>query len=394
MHRLSGRRRGQALPLRHHADAHLKTELPAPPQLKSRSLLQSVSFQDFRCLGGSSWSPGAGRHVIVGANGAGKTSILEAIYFLATTKSFRTGRLADCLRWGAQEYRVAGRLLGERGDELAASWGRGRTVRQVNGKSSPLRDYLGRVTALSWSASDERVLDGDPSLRRRLLDQGVVSRKPLEVEALTGYRRVLSAKRRLLATGGGVSPENLEPWNELLAKAGHQLLVLRHGYVEELEQALVETVAESGVALPRVALRYRPNPSGGMESVEGFRTALESVLERELRQRRVLAGPHLDRLEIGWGGADIGRSASGGERKLFGLALTAARRRVLLAAGRDPIVLLDDLDAALDSGRLASVWGLLDGAAQVFMTSARSDTGSRVSGVTGWRLEDGRIDRL
>lgn len=267
-------------------------------------------------------------------------------------------------------------------------------MRQVNGKSSPLRDYLGRVTALSWSASDERVLDGDPSLRRRLLDQGVVSRKPLEVEALTGYRRVLSAKRRLLATGGGVSPENLEPWNELLAKAGHQLLVLRHGYVEELEQALVETVAESGVALPRVALRYRPNPSGGMESVEGFRTALESVLERELRQRRVLAGPHLDRLEIGWGGADIGRSASGGERKLFGLALTAARRRVLLAAGRDPIVLLDDLDAALDSGRLASVWGLLDGAAQVFMTSARSDTGSRVSGVTGWRLEDGRIDRL
>ena len=274
------------------------------------------------------------------------------------------------------------------------SWRRGRTVRQVNAKSSALKEYLGLLAALSWSASDDRLLDGEPSSRRRLLDQGVVSRKPLEVEALTGCRRILTAKRRLLSAAGSAALESLDSWNELMAVAGHNLLRLRFDYLTALRAAFAETVEDSGVELRPVEFNYRPNPPRGVESVDDFRSALEAAKERELAQRRSLVGPHLDRLEISWGGADIGRSASTGERKLFGLTLTAARRRVLVAEGREPILLLDDLDAGLDSQRLESAWRLLEGVPQVFMTSAHTDTGRRVDGVENWRLEGGRIEPL
>ena len=92
--------------------------------------------------------------------------------------------------------------------------------------------------------------------------------------------------------------------------------------------------------------------------------------------------------------SDIGRSASAGERKLFGLVLTAARRRILVAGGREPIVLLDDLDATLDVRHLEAAWRLFEGAPQVVASSADPKIGSRFEGVETWRLEDGRIEPL
>ncbi len=360
----------------------------------SSSLLQSLTIQDFRCLEGLSWSPGPGQHVLVGSNGVGKTSVLEAVYFLATTKSFRTASLADCLRWRQREFWVRGQLVGERGAELLASWKTGGTARQLNGKSATFGEYLGRVSALSWSAKDDRLIDGDPASRRRLLDQGVFAKKPLEVGLLTRYRRVLTAKRRLLSKAGNAAVDSLESWNELLAEAGHALVRLRAEHVAELGAAFDQVLRESGIEARPVEFRYRPNPEKGVESVESFRRELALAGERELAQKRALVGPHLDRLEIRWGGADIARSASAGERKLFGLVLTAARRRVLLAAGREPILLLDDLDAALDQDRLESVWRLFESAPQVLMTSADPGTGGRIRGVSRWHMHGSGIEPL
>ncbi|MCP4200412.1 MAG: DNA replication and repair protein RecF [bacterium] len=358
-------------------------------------MLKSISIQDFRCFAGASWAPGSGRHILVGDNGAGKTSVLEAIYFLATTRSFRSSRLADCVRWQHDGFWVSGRLEGDRGTELVASWKPGGGQRLVNGKSAPLSDYLAVLPAFSWSTRDNPLLDGEPEARRRLLDQGIVSKKPLEVEVLSRYRRVLVAKRRLLADGGGTSSgDTLESWNRLLAEFGNELIRLRYTYLSELQAALAETLIESGIELQPVELRYRPNPESGAESVEGFLRALELERKSELRRRRSLVGPHRDRLEIRWGMSDIGRSASAGERKLFGLVLTAARRRALRAGGREPIILLDDLDATLDGPHLEAAWRLFDNVPQVVASSADPATGRRFNGVSSWCLKDGRIEPL
>ena len=191
----------------------------------------------------------------------------------------------------------------------------------------------------SWPTADggrvdqiQQVIDAlrrDPDSRRRMLDQGIVSKKPLVVEVLARYRRVLTAKRRLLAAEGESGPDDtLQAWNGLLAEVGTELIRLRSSYVDELQSAFEATLAENRIKLRPVDFRYRPSPASGGESVGDFLEALQRERGRELQRRRSLVGPHRDRLEIRWGMTDIGRAASAGERKLFGLVLTAARRRV------------------------------------------------------------------
>lgn len=265
----------------------------------------------------------------------------------------------------------------------------------INGKDARLGEYLSRLPAFAWSTRDDPLLDGDPESRRRLLDQGIVSKKPLEVEALAKYRRVLLAKRRLLAEGGPSGPDDtLEAWNLLLAQAGSELIGLRGTYVEELQAAFQETIAENRIELEPIEFRYRPNPGLEAVSTERFLEALENQRDAELRRRRVLVGPHRDGLQIRWGSADIGRAASAGERKLFGLVLTAARRRVLVAGEREPIVLLDDLDSTLDEAHLEDAWRLFEGVPQVIASSANPETGRRFPGVKSWRIRGRRIEPM
>lgn len=278
---------------------------------------------------------------------------------------------------------------------MVASWRPGGAQRMVNGRNATLGEYLKHLPAFAWSTRDDPLLDGEPESRRRLLDQGIVSKRPIEVEVLSRYRRVLAAKRRLLAEGSGSGPDDtIEVWNRLLAEAGTELILLRSAYVSELQAAFEETLTESRIDLQPVEFLYRPNPVSGAESVTEFGRVLELHRRRELQRRRCLVGPHRDRLEIRWGMADIGRSASAGERKLFGLVLTAARRRVLLATGREPIILLDDLDATLDAPHLESAWRLFEGVPQVVASSANPETGRRFDEVNSWRLKDGRIEPM
>lgn len=179
-----------------------------------------------------------------------------------------------------------------------------------------------------------------------------------------------------------------------MAEAGSELIRLRRGYANELQKAFEETLVESRIELEPVEFRYQPNPDIGAEGEEDFSKALETARSRELQRRKTLVGPHRDRLEIRWGMSDIGRSASAGERKLFGLVLTAARRRVLLAGGREPILLLDDLDATLDTARLEAAWRLFKDVPQVIASSASPKTTGKLDGVTRWRLKDGCIEPM
>jgi DNA replication and repair protein RecF len=240
---------------------------------------------------------------------------------------------------------------------------------------------------VSWSATDGEVIDGAPAARRRLLDRGLVSLQPRSLEVLARYRRALEQKRQLLYRGQGV----LRPWNELLATTAAEIRRLRAAYVELLGAALAELLAESRLDLPPVAVEYRPSPDSERGDAGEILAALEA-LERQERQRRSpLAGPHREDLVIGWAGHEARRVASGGERKLLGTVLAAARGRVLAAAGRQPTYLLDDLDAELDRGRLEAVWSLFQGAGQVLVSSNRPELWAHLETHSRWRLERGRV---
>ncbi len=225
-----------------------------------------------------------------------------------------------------------------------------------------------------------------PENRRRFLDQGVVGVRPSALSVLARYRRALEQKRQLLKTGA----RGLAAWNEVLTESAARLIELRGAYTAELGTAFSELVAASGLELPALELRYRPSPGGDPGRV---RAALEELAAREREAGQPLAGPHRDELTLLWGGGhEVRRVSSAGERKAFGLLLTAARGRVLAAHGRPPVVLLDDLDAELDERRLERLWSVFADYHQVLASSTREGLAGRLAGLNRWRLAGGGLE--
>lgn len=349
-------------------------------------MLAQLSCRSFRNLTDTDWHPGAGCHLLLGANGTGKTSLLEAIYLLATTRSFRTSQPEDCVRWGEESFHLRGEFENTERTSLEVGWEPGGRHRAVNGSSTTLASHLGVQPVVSWTAADHEVLSGQPAHRRRFLDQGVVGLKPAALGVLARHRRALGQKRELLSRGG----RGLAPWNEVLAEAISELVSLRQQYVARLRVALGRTLTETGEALPVIDLRYRPSiaAEGGAEHVLA---RLAAVGAREREEKRPLLGPHRDELEVLWGERPARRVASAGERKLVGVLLTIARGRLLEEAGRSPVYLLDDADAELDRGRLEALWPLVAGGPQVFVSSNRPVVWEGIEGATRWAVEGGKV---
>lgn len=250
-----------------------------------------------------------------------------------------------------------------------------------------MADHLAVLPVVAWTAADREWIEGSPAARRRLIDQGIVGRRPGALAVRSRYRQALEHKRRLLATGG----EGLGSWNEVLAAAAAELMRMRRSWVEALATELAGLLEECDLALPPVHLEYRPSPALADAEPQSVLAALESRRRTELERRMPVVGPHRDDLEIGWGGHNARRVASAGEGKLLGLTITAARARLLTAAGRPPLVMLDDLDAELDDERLRGVWSLFEGFEQLFATSSRDGVREILGVSERWRLEGGRL---
>jgi DNA replication and repair protein RecF len=353
-------------------------------------MLYLLSARDFRNLRPLDWTPGAGSHLLLGGNGAGKTSVLEAIYTLATTRSFRTAQLAECVRHGADSFHLRGEVHGERRIDLEVGWTAGERARLVNGKSGPLSSHLAALPVVAWtSAAEAEVLVGPPAARRRFLDRGILGLRPTLLEVLSRHREALLNKRRLLLDGG-----EIEVWNEMLADLGAEIIAQRGRYVDQVATALREVVALSELPFPPIELKYRPSPAAGLHGRGAIAEALAHAAASERRRGIPLVGPHRDQLEILWNGHEIRRVASAGERKALSLLLLGAHARVLAHGGRDPLVLLDDADAELAPPTVAAVWRVFAGAPQVIASSNRPQVWLTLDVGTLWEMERGELRLL
>src|SRR5919202_2469161 len=184
-------------------------------------LLESLEAHQFRNLSGEiPW--GEGLNVIAGENGQGKTSWLEAIYLLATTKSFRTQRPQEAIRFGESLALVRGRVARSQDvhrDLQVTLQGNSKSL-SLNGKSETVANYLSQLHVVSFTADEIEVVRGGPDARRRFLDRGVVSLHHSYVQTLADYQRVIKQKNRLLqdVSDSETNIENalelIEPWNE------------------------------------------------------------------------------------------------------------------------------------------------------------------------------------
>lgn len=351
--------------------------------------LRSLRIHRFRNLDNTVWAPLPGLQLVLGDNGAGKTSLLEAVYALATSRSFRSARLSSCCRRGSSAFFLGGAVEMEAVTELTLAWSRSEGPRrEVDGRQASAKEYLEVLPVVCWWRGSTAVLTGEPRWRRRLLDQGMVGMKPSSLAVRERFRRALAAKRELIVNG---KARELSAWNDLFASSALDLYRLRAEYAMRLGQALRDVLSRAPLELPPVRLEYRPSPPEAVEGSESLRAALERHVQGELKSGRVLIGPQRDELELNVAGASLRDGASAGEVKVLGLALTVARARVLAQAGRTPVLLLDDADTELDRGRLGRVWKIVPRDWQTLVSSNRPRIWRELSESATWTLSEGKI---
>jgi DNA replication and repair protein RecF len=311
---------------------------------------------DFRCYEQLELSFAPGLTAIVGANGQGKTNILEAIGWLATLDSFRGAPAEALIRDGAAQAIVRGEAQREQRALLleAELLAHGRNRAQLN--HQPLRrarDLLGALRVSVFAPDDLVLVKGGPSQRRHFLDETLVATAPKHDALRSDLERVLRQRNALLKQAGGRLRDDvavtLDVWDDKLVQAGEALAAAREGLVEVLRPALADayrSVArrEAPVGLAYVA-PWRSHPAG-------LRGALLDARADDARRGVTTIGPHRDDLEVRLAGLPARTHASQGEQRSLALALRlGAHAVVTVAAGASPVLLLDDVFSELDPQR-------------------------------------------
>lgn len=343
-------------------------------------LLESLEAHQFRNLSGQVYW-GEGLNIISGENGQGKTSWLEAIYLLATTKSFRTQRPQEATRFGESLAVVRGRVARSRDihRDLQVTVQGNSKLLSLNGKRETVASYLSQLHVIAFTADELDVIRGGPEARRRFLDRGVVALHHSYLQTLADYQRVVKQKNRLLqdVSASDVNVESvselIEPWNEQIILLGSDIHRARSDYVERLKQSLQQRLFER----EEVTIRYISSleGKGDLKDYEALlRERLRYRLQAEIASGYALIGPHRDDLEILFDGHEIRTYGSSGQQRSALILLDLAAISVYyLWHNEYPLFLMDDVDAELDKGRIARLLEHLEGRTQTFVTTSKSD---------------------
>ncbi len=333
--------------------------------------LKSLRPYQFRNLEDRSVTFESGVNVIVGQNGQGKTNLVEAIYLLALTKSFRTSDSSELIRWGEKSASIFGVVAGSAGDvELGvAIEERGRGFYLNGQKLKTVTNFLGHFIGVCFSPTDLALLQGAPAGRRKFLDKHIADLTPAHMGSLLTYNRALQNKNKLLKEGIH-NPALLDSWNQILAKEALRIVQEREEFVTLLQAKAGKIYAEFCDGDGTLTLGLSTNIKSGLRSPEALLSEYERYKGREIAIGNALLGPHRDDLTVTLGSRDARAFASQGQCRSIVLALTLGVIELLEARrGESPVVLLDDVNSELDKKRSDAFFSLvLQQNRQIFVT--------------------------
>ncbi|PUA81172.1 DNA replication/repair protein RecF [Nocardioides currus] len=353
-----------------------------------------------------------GATAFIGRNGQGKTNLVEAIDYLSRLSSHRVASDAPLVKAGADQALIRAAVVrAGRTAILEVELNPGRANRARINKS-PLprpRELIGVVRTVVFAPDDLTLVKGDPSDRRKFLDDLLILRAPRLAGVRSDYDRILKQRNSLLKTAGiarGDSRETalstLAVWDLQLASIGAELLAARLRLVDDLRPYLgkaYEAVAR-GANRDDAEIEYKPSfelPADPSGLEEALLAELERRRKDELDRGISLVGPHRDELVLTLGNGDLRLPVKGyashGESWSFALAMRLASYDLLRADGDDPILVLDDVFAELDSERRAQLADLVAGAEQVLVTAAvAADVPASLQGIR-FVVADGEVRR-
>ena len=371
-----------------------------------------LTLHDFRSYADIDVALEPGATAFIGRNGQGKTNLVEAIDYLSRLSSHRVATDAPLVRAGADQAIVRASVVKEgRPALLEVELNPGRANRaRINRSPLPRpREIIGLVRTVVFSPDDLTLVKGDPSDRRKFLDDLLVLRSPRLAGVRSDYDRVLKQRNSLLKTAGvargsarDAAMSTLEIWDDNLARVGAEILGARLRLVEDLRPYLgkaYEAVAR-GAGRDDADLEYKASIEVASPSDDLQQALLDAVAARrkeELDRGISLVGPHRDDLLLSLGDPNLRLPVKGyashGESWSFALAQRLASYDLLRADGDDPILVLDDVFAELDAERRQQLAELVAGAEQVLVTAAvAADVPAALQGAR-FLVADGTVTR-
>lgn len=350
-----------------------------------------MGLRDFRSWAQADLELGPGRTVFVGPNGFGKTNLIEALWYSTTLGSHRVGTDAPLVRAGAGRAVVSTIVVNEGREcavDLEIAAGRANKARLNRSPVRSTREVIGVLRAVLFAPEDLALVRGDPAERRRYLDDLATVRRPRIAAVRADYDKVLRQRTALLKSLGGAryraadqsALDTLGAWDGRLAEHGADLMAARMELIEELAPEVEKAYQLLAPGSRPASISYRPSldaqwTAGG---IAGDRDLLEAALLSALAARRAaelergmcLVGPHRDDIELRLGEQPAKGFASHGESWSFAVALRLAAYELLRSDGGDPVLLLDDVFAELDTTRRRALAGVAESAEQVLVTAA------------------------
>jgi DNA replication and repair protein RecF len=362
--------------------------------------VKNIRLSGFRNLVEQSIELAEGLNLLVGENGQGKTNFLEAVYVLATLRSFRSASIRDVIRFEGESAEVSADIdnQGVPSSLRVCLSGSVRRLWMGNRTIHAAREYLGQLKVVAFTPDDLAMIKGGPILRRRFLDRAAFLFDPQHLERVKKFNHALKSRNRLLKEGRVSEMDELDSFSQTVAEEGSMVSRTRRtilGLVgRKAEKIIADMLPEAG----EVRVSFKPGwEMGERGPMNVLLEQIRSSLDQDMKRRQTCLGPHQDDFGMIMGSGSARRFASQGQQRTAAIAmLLAVVQEVVSSGGEQPVILLDDVSSELDAIRRRLLFERIgDLGGQVLITTTEEGMVQDLKGREAgrFRVEGGRVRR-
>ncbi|MBB5021489.1 DNA replication/repair protein RecF [Desulfurispira natronophila] len=327
-------------------------------------MLTNCKIKNFRNITSLSQSFTTGLNNVIGDNGSGKTSLLEALFTAGNAKSFRTNQIKECIKKEQDSFQL--NISNSNGIEQAIEVSRShRSIYIDQQKPERLSQFLNINTILAITPEDQDLVSSNSQQRRKFIDRGVFEEDQNYLSYIAYYQRIVKNRNALLRQS---THHDLPYWNHLLCEYSQKIHEYRSDYINRLQELIKLITLEIGYP-HKVKITYLPAKQGEYRNKKTMLTALEEKYNDEVRYGYTLLGIHRDNIQLTLNNLPVSKYASFGQKKTVAVILKLAQAQLMCEKKREPVLLIDDLAAGLDIVTQEKLLSILKQYTQVIMSA-------------------------